>query len=269
MEDTQNQLARPLPSLSRNFGTSNPSIHSERVSLMYMHQWNSFAQDAFDRFQRESLVHQVSIHDENELYTVGNELGLSGRFVRNLCDPVMRALEPLSSMSSMRFADIQAITYDTTSILPDVSLGLVTTQCTPDNVYLVGELKTPWTFPEAHMRLGRPSTSHHLEPLIGIFSLMSSLFYCGNKADSFLNQLLGQLVSQMRMAFLQYGFVSTYDSTVFVKRTADDCFLLSEPIRYDAAQPSLRQLFTGFCLMALSEPRYHEGPSFSATSVSI
>ncbi|KAJ5205975.1 hypothetical protein N7491_003401 [Penicillium cf. griseofulvum] len=60
------------------------------------------------------------------------------------------------------------------------------------------------------MRLGRPSTSHHLEPLIG------------------------QLVSQMRMAFLQYGFVSTYDSTVFVKRTADDYFLLLELIRYDA-----------------------------------
>ncbi|KAJ5822499.1 hypothetical protein N7447_004839 [Penicillium robsamsonii] len=136
MEPAQVQLAHPLPSLSFNFGTSDPSIHSERVSLEYMHQWNSFVQDAFGRFQRANITHQVDIHDENELYIVMNELGLSGRFVRNLCDPVMRALEPLSSMSSMRFADIQAITH-MTNIIPNVSLGPVNTERTPDNVYLL------------------------------------------------------------------------------------------------------------------------------------
>ncbi|KAJ5205976.1 hypothetical protein N7472_002424 [Penicillium cf. griseofulvum] len=133
MEPTQSQLACPLPSLSRNFGTSNPSIHSERVFLVYMHQWNSFAQDAFDRFQRTNLTHQVAIHDENKLYKVGNELGLSGMFVRNLYDPVMRALEPLSNMSSMRFADIQAITY-AINIVPDVSSGLVNSRRTKDSM---------------------------------------------------------------------------------------------------------------------------------------
>lgn len=147
-------------------------------------------------------------------------------------------------MSSMRFADIQAICH-ASDVVPDVSLGLVNSERTPDNVYLVGELKTSWTVPEAYMRLNQPNTSYHLEPL------------------------MGQLANQMRMASLQYGFISTYNSTVFVKRTADTCFLLSQPVKYNALQPSLRQLFAGFCLMALSEPRYHESPSFPATSVSI
>ncbi|KAJ5195840.1 hypothetical protein N7449_006319 [Penicillium cf. viridicatum] len=251
MEPAQTQLARALPPLNLNFGTANPSIHSDRVSLAYMQQWHSFVRDAFDLFRQTPITHEVAFHDEDELYTVGNELGLTGRFIRNLCDPVMKALKPLPDMSSMRFADIQAICH-ASDVVPDVSLGLVNSERTSDNVYLVGELKTSWTVPEAYMRLNQPNTSYHLEPLI---------------TDSVPDELLGQLANQMRMASLQYGFISTYNSTVFVKRTADTCFLLSQPIKYNALQPSLRQLFAGFCLMALSEPRYHESPSFPATSL--
>ncbi|KUM65205.1 hypothetical protein ACN42_g1852 [Penicillium freii] len=242
MEPAQTQLARALPHLRLNFSTANPSIHGDRVSLSYMHEWYSFAQDAFALFQHMPITHDVAVQDEDELYTVGNETGVSGRFVRNLCDPVMKALQPLPEMSSMRFADIQAIAQ-ANEIVPDISLGLVNDERTPDNVYLVGELKTPWTIPEAFMRLNQPNTSLHLEPLIG------------------------QLASQMRVSSLRYGFVSTYKSTVFVKRAADTSFLLSQPIAYTALQPSLRQLFAGFCMMVLSEPQYHEGPSFSVRTL--
>ena len=278
MEPAQTQLARALPPLNLNFGTANSSIHSDRVSLAYMQQWDSFVRDAFDLFRQTPITHEVTIHDEDELYTVGNELGLTGRFIRNLCDPVIKALKPLLGMSSMRFADIQAICH-ASDVVPDVSLGLVNSERTPDNVYLVGELKTSWTVPEAYMRLNQPNTSYHLEPLIGMSLLISyssrgllrisCLCYYGNLADSVPDELLGQLANQMRMASLQYGFISTYNSTVFVKRTPDNCFLLSQPVKYNALQPSLRQLFAGFCLMALSEPRYHESPSFPPTSVSI
>ncbi|KAF7118738.1 hypothetical protein CNMCM5793_008362 [Aspergillus hiratsukae] len=61
---------------------------------------------------------------------------------------------------------------------------------------------------------------------------------------------LGQLVAQMRTCSLR--------SMVFVKRAADSSFLLSPPIKYDTMQPSLRQSFAGFGLMALSEPKYSE-----------
>lgn len=74
-----------------------------------------------------------------ELYVVDNELGLSGRFIRNLCDQVMKAPKLLPNMRPMRFADIQAICH-ANGIVPDVSLGLVKNERTPDNVCLVGEL---------------------------------------------------------------------------------------------------------------------------------
>ncbi|KAH2055723.1 hypothetical protein KXW51_002172 [Aspergillus fumigatus] len=66
----------------------------------------------------------------------------------------------------------------------------------------------------------------------------------------------------MRACSLRFGFLSTYNSSVFVKRAADSSFLLSPPIKYKAREPSLRQLFAGFVLMALSEPKYFESPSF-------
>ncbi|KAJ5675358.1 hypothetical protein N7462_008255 [Penicillium macrosclerotiorum] len=237
MELAQTQLARAVPPLRRNAGTSNPSISSDRLALTFMSEWHSFTREAFEAFQEAEITHEVPFHDETELYTVGNELGVSGRFVRNLCDPVMRALEPLQGMASIRFADFQAISTPE-DVVPDVCLGLIAVDPTPDNVHLVGELQTPWTIPDAYLHLNRPNTSYHLEPLIG------------------------QLVAQMRKCSLCFGFLSTYSSTIFVKRAADYSFLLSPPIKHHAMQPSLRQLFAGFCLMALSEPKYFEDPSF-------
>lgn len=57
-----------------------------------MSEWHSFITDTFQAFQADGITHEVPLHDETELYTVGNEIGLSGRFVRNLCDPVIKAL---------------------------------------------------------------------------------------------------------------------------------------------------------------------------------
>lgn len=73
----------------------------------------------------------------------------------------------------------------------------------------------------------------------------------------------------MRTCSLRFGFLSTYNSTVFVKRVEDCSFHLSSPIKHDTTEPSLRQLFAGFCLMALSEPKYFESPSFMPRLVRI
>lgn len=182
MELAQTQLARAVPCLRRNAGTSNPSIHSDRLALAFMSEWSSFTRDALEVFQDAGITHEVPIHDETELYTVGNQLGVTGRFVRNLCDPVMKALEPLPGMASIRFADFQAISTSG-DIVPDVCLGLIAVDPTADNVYLVGELKTPWTIDNAYLHLNRPNTSYHLEPLIGL-PLSHILFFSSELANS-------------------------------------------------------------------------------------
>lgn len=167
MEPAQTQLARATPALSQNGGTLNPSIHSDRLSVAYMSLWSTFQTDACGVFQQAGIAHQVTLNDETELYTVGNELGLTGRFVRNVCDPVIKALKLVPDMSSIRFADFQAISTPHRTV-PDVCLGLVGTSLRPGNVHLVGEMKTPWTISDEDLHINRPESSFRLEPLIGM-----------------------------------------------------------------------------------------------------
>ncbi|CAG7940607.1 unnamed protein product [Penicillium salamii] len=242
MEPARTQLARATPALSQHGGTTNPSIHSDRLSVAYMSLWSTFQRDAFRVLQEAGISHEVPLNDETELYTVGNELGLTGRFVRNVCDPVIKALELVPGMASTRFADFQAISTAQMTV-PDVCLGLVATGLDPHNVYVVGEMKTPWTIAGTDLNINRHESSFRLEPLIG------------------------QLVAQMRTCEARFGFLSTYSSTVFVKREADSSFLLSSPIWCGTTQPSLRELLAGFCLMAVSEPKYIESQTFQARNL--
>lgn len=62
----------------------------------------------------------------------------------------------------------------------------------------------------------------------------------------------------MRTYFLRYAFISTYKSTIFVKRAGDSSFLLSEVFDHDRTDPSVRQLFAGFCMLAAGNPNYCE-----------
>lgn len=88
-----------------------PSVHNDRVALGYMGHWAWFVQEVMTMFHSTQITHQVPINNESEKYAVGSELGLSGRFIRNICDPAIQALMPLPEMSSVRFADIQALTF--------------------------------------------------------------------------------------------------------------------------------------------------------------
>lgn len=172
MEPARRQLARPLPPLERNGGIWRPSVHTDRMALGYMGHWSSFIQDVMNIFHSASITHQVPVHNESENYVVGSELGLSGRFLRNLCGPVIEALMPLAGMSSMRFVDFQALTVPGTTI-PDVAFGLVARPEPSDSlgrISMVGEFKTPWTVELHHMDISHPNPDPRLERLIGTLS---------------------------------------------------------------------------------------------------
>ncbi|KAJ5747667.1 uncharacterized protein N7511_009363 [Penicillium nucicola] len=81
----------------------------------------------------------------NRSYTwCGNGVGLLGRHIRNLCDPVTRALVSLLHMASTRFANIQSLAAVVENA-PGVSfdLAIPEQQQSTNNVYLMAELKTP------------------------------------------------------------------------------------------------------------------------------
>ncbi|KAJ5823076.1 hypothetical protein N7447_005416 [Penicillium robsamsonii] len=193
-------------------------------------------------FHSTPFTHQVPINNESENYVVGSELGLSGRFVRNLCDPVIQALMPLSEMHSVRFADIQALTFSD-RVIPDIAFGLVVnpeSSASLGGTSMVGEFKTPWTVNFHEMEINCPNPHPRLETLI----------------------------AQMRMARVRYAFLTTYNFIVFIKRASDLSYLLSRPIGYDCQGPSLREMFFGFCLLSRLDPNYHESDPNTAIMAS-
>lgn len=73
----------------------------------------------------------------------------------------------------------------------------------------------------------------------------------------------------MRRFKLRYSFLSTYKSTVFIKREDDFCFRLSMPISEDATNPSLRECFAGFAAIAAQDPVYEEKTRIDTRLVSL
>ncbi|KGO77680.1 hypothetical protein PITC_071640 [Penicillium italicum] len=242
MESAEDQLARPLTALSYLRGTVHPSRGHERLSVTYMRPWPEFIDDVKSRLHGIAFAHLIPLNDETEPYQVGSELGVTGRFVRNVCDPVVKAITPLPGMARITFADVQALAC-TGDVIPDVSLGLIQAVADPANILMVGEIKTPWTTYLDNMRLNRPNEAIRLEPL------------------------MGQVVQQMREAGIRYAFLSTYIWTIFVKRDTDTSFLLSDPFRHNVTGLSVREMFAGFSLLASDDPRYDESPDFNANTL--
>ncbi|KAH1493479.1 hypothetical protein LV164_005532 [Aspergillus fumigatus] len=169
-----------------------------------------------------SLDVNVPVTDDSDMiehYHVGNELGLTGRFNKYVCDPVAKVLS-VTEHAHLTFGDFQAAVHTQCSDVPDVVVLSVPRL----DVIAVGELK----------------------PILD-----------------------GQLISYMRNNRLKYGFLSTYRSTVFVRRTGDFRFELSLPIDEQATNPSLRQCFVAVCLLASQDGIYTEAPDFNPARLKI
>lgn len=66
---------------------------------------------------------------------------------------------------------------------------------------------------------------------------------------------------------LKYAALSTYRTSVFIRRTGDYRFELSLPIDHKATGPSLRECFLAFCVFASQDPKYFSSFDFRAERV--
>ncbi|RJE16646.1 hypothetical protein PHISCL_11017, partial [Aspergillus sclerotialis] len=66
-----------------------------------------------------------------------------------------------------------------------------------------------------------------------------------------------------------YGFLTTYNTTVFIKRAVDFRFELSPPIIHRASTPSVRECFLAFSVIASEDTSYLEPSEFDLRRVSI
>lgn len=108
---------------------------------------------------------------------VGNEIGLSGRFVNNVCDPVAKVLVR-ASQPALVMGDIQAFEATTSDVIPDVSIGVtLSSDDSESEVKIVGELKTYWTAPLHRFSLSDAVILPRLLPHFGICQPISAP-YC-------------------------------------------------------------------------------------------
>ncbi|RHZ51202.1 hypothetical protein CDV55_100908 [Aspergillus turcosus] len=244
MESARELVERPVPHLNQSRGTTHASISGEDISARFLHEWIGFPRQVLTLCNTLNLDANVSITDDsdtNERYVVGSELGLTGRFSKSICDAVAKVLS-VTELAHLTFGDFQAAAHTDSRDVPDVVL----LSLPRSNVITVGELKTFWTVLLEDYPVNEGAAN--IAPMQPHF---------------------GQLVSYMRTNRLRYGFLSTYRSTVFVRRTGDFRFELSLPIDEQATNPSLRQCFVAFCLLASKDGKYTEAPDFNPARLKI
>lgn len=143
METAVEVILRPIPPLTQINGMRYVSNSSEVISLRLFHEWQSFKQDVLEASDSLDLSHPIPYTDDvSESYVVGSELGLTGRFSKNVCDPVSKVLAT-TCLSHLKFGDYQSSAGPTdTSQVPDITMFNTTG---PPRPAAVGELKSFWT----------------------------------------------------------------------------------------------------------------------------
>ncbi|KAK2779973.1 hypothetical protein FQN53_001159 [Emmonsiellopsis sp. PD_33] len=245
MESAADLISRPLPTLLRfegTTGTTEPSVSAERVSAELLRLWPNFFERVAEVLQSVDLSPQIDSIDavEREFFSVGSELGLAGRVAQNLCIPVAKALAA-AHLPNFRLGDAQAIGH--TQGLPDV-IGFLSRDVSLGQdeplLVLAMELKTDWTFPLGSLPVTLPIDRRRS-----------------------LERHVGQIVMYMRLNDLRYSVLSTYQSTVFIRRVSDYRFELSLPVKRGATGPSVRECLLALCVMAASDTSYVEDPDFN------
>ncbi|KAF3214784.1 hypothetical protein TWF106_008953 [Orbilia oligospora] len=225
IEKVAELLARPLPQVIQrddNDPENTPtddSIHPDHIFF-----WDGFVEDAKKTISETDLSQDVSLTDalEGECIIVGNRFALTGRFNANVGVPLAKAFIATSGtreeLKNLRFADAEVVPLFGRSGALDVVLVELRKEGEELKPLLkaVGEIKKFWT-------------------------------------AKWFN---GQLIKFMHCTNLRYGFISNYESTIFVKWTGARRFELTDPIGFQDAGPTVRQRFYHFGTLLVDDPGF-------------
>ncbi|KAK6346884.1 hypothetical protein TWF696_006988 [Orbilia brochopaga] len=233
-EPVRNQLRRPLPSLAiiDNFPTRDPPFSdAELLSEKHMHPWRNFTTEVTSFIATapglDNLIPRTDPAPESVI--VGDKDGINGRFVQHVGQIVGQAWSAscVENLSHYRFHDAYA---DRTvsafwgrewlgPSVPEVIVSRVQDGTGFLTRKFVGVLEAPWTVRLDRVFLSDRDTCLALEPH------------------------LGRLVKYMRVGGLKYGFLTTYQYTIFVRRAGPYRFEISDSIHHLSQEPSVRECF--------------------------
>lgn len=145
METASDLLARPLSMLTRENGTTNPSDSRTWISTSLFHEWASFNDEVLRTIPSIDLSGLIPCTDvTSDTYVIGSELGLTGQFIKHICDTVSLACKSVGL--ALQSGDRQAEVIST-DVIPDVVLlKSVLQDSSPQRKTIIPiELKTFWT----------------------------------------------------------------------------------------------------------------------------
>lgn len=93
------------------------------------------------------------------------------------------------------------------------------------------------------------------------------VYFCG--PNSITDTGIGHLIKHMGEQSLKNGFISTYRSTVFVRRTDDYRLELSIPVNEQSTNLSVRECLAGLCALAARDTSFNESDDFDKNLVSV
>ncbi|KAH8427142.1 uncharacterized protein LDX57_004859 [Aspergillus melleus] len=219
--------------------TEHSAIHNLRY-LGELRPWRTFAAEAW-RHSRDTdwaahpdvLAHgpwgPVPAHSLfNEHVWVGDETGVQGRFTNNIGQAVSAACRVFGL--DIAFADFRASNAVMGGWVPDS--GCITAA---GELRGVGEDKVGWV------------PAHSLTDAV-------------EEGGRYLRKVVGQIARYLRLGQVRYGFLTTYDETIFLRQVKSRGGVwrleYSEPIRHDAragqnsGEITLREAFWYFAAKA-------------------
>ncbi|KAF5864110.1 hypothetical protein ETB97_008516 [Aspergillus alliaceus] len=109
-------LKRVIPETKRN-----ATLQRKIVSLQFLQEWITFKDGVLEACRSLDLSQAAPITDDaTENFVIGSERGLTGRFVKHFCDPVIKVLAT-TQLSNLTFGDYHAADpSDASRNVPDV-----------------------------------------------------------------------------------------------------------------------------------------------------
>ncbi|KAF9892635.1 hypothetical protein FE257_001037 [Aspergillus nanangensis] len=239
-------LQQPLPDLEQGqYHTLNSALHNIEF-IGTLTPWPNFeveVQTTFEEWFSEPRSHASLSYEgsrpgpsslSNEHYVVGKEEGVQGRYQNNVG-------QAMGAILQNQAVDIQVGDFAASATIyhkePDMAFMSRSTK----HVRIVSEFKTPWI--DAH-------------------NLAAS--FSGADGTVPPSKQLGQIAEYMYDLHLKYGFMSTYEETVFLRQVQDatSVWVLqhSPIIRHSAngtikGEVSVRQCIWHLCQSAVVEHR--------------
>ncbi|KAK6517843.1 hypothetical protein TWF506_005019 [Arthrobotrys conoides] len=236
MQTQAELLSHPLPKILFTSGTSNPNNpNPHRLHNKFLSPWEGFKNNVTTTLNNadlsDSQLTTTADPPDGELIMVGNKHSLIGRFQENVGVVLGKAFNASKDekLKYLRFGDSQVVRGPGGEA--DVLIIACPPGLRPDGITcrVVSVFRMYWTQP--YIKDARISEA--LDPVDPQSRL---LLEC-------LEGPIGQLARHMVYRQLRYGFMSTYEYTIFVKRTGHTRFEITDPIKFDSTKPSIRECF--------------------------